>query len=144
MIAGLLLWVVAASDTSVPDKLYASGQFEQAAAIYSKLVQQAPRDVPLLLRLGATDYQLGLFPEAETQAAQLAPSDRMARQALAHAYQETNNLFQGEPLLKALVAADPGDAESWYYLGALLFDSNYYPAALNAPTLVPFTRPTLS
>ena len=61
MIAGLLLWAVAASDTALPDKLYAAGQFEQAAAIYSKLVQQAPRDVPLLLRLGATDYQLGLL-----------------------------------------------------------------------------------
>jgi tetratricopeptide (TPR) repeat protein len=156
-------------DTSAGDKLYASGQFEQAAAIYSRLLRQSPRDVSLLIRFGATEYELGSFEAAEKsfrtaaslapelvqaqvglgtsllaldrsrdsipvleRAARLTPSDPMTLRALGHAYQQQNDLFKGERILSSLVSADPSDAESWYYLGALLYDSNYYARSLEA------------
>ena len=170
MSAWLAFLLLAASiDTSAGDRLYAAGQFEQAAAAYRELLRQSPRDMKLLVRLGATLYQLGSFSEAEKffrtavsvapdspqaeiglgtsllaldrsrdavpvleKAIKLAPSDRMARRALGHAYQKENDLFKGERVLKSLVTDDPQDAESWYYLGALLYDSNYYAPALEA------------
>ena len=170
MVAWLAFLQLAASiDTSAGDRLYASGQFEQASAAYRELLQQSPRELKLLVRLGAAQYQLGSFVEAEKvfgtavtiapnsaqaevglgtsllaldrsreaipvleKAAKLAPSDRMARRALGHAYQKENDLFKGEPILKSLVADDTKDAESLYYLGALLYDNNYYARALEA------------
>jgi protein O-GlcNAc transferase len=166
----LLFWLVAVSaDTTAADRLYAAEQFEQAAAIYRQLLQQAPRDPKLLIRLGTTQYQLGVFAEAEAlfrravsitpdleqaavglgtsllaldrsreaipfleKAVKLAPADRMAQRALGHAYQKENEFFKGERVLKSLLASDAKDAESWYYLGALLYDNNYYLPALEA------------
>lgn len=170
MPAWLLFWLVAASaDTTAADRLYAAGQFEQAAVIYRQLLQQAPRDPKLLIRLGTTQYQLGVFAEAEAlfrravsitpdleqaevglgtsllaldrsreaipfleKAVKLAPADRMAQRALGHAYQKENEFFKGERVLRSLVASDGKDAESWYYLGALFYDNNYYLPALEA------------
>lgn len=56
----------------------------------------------------------------------------MALRALGRAYQMENDFFKGEHVLKSLVAVDPQDAESWYYLGALLYENNYYLPALEA------------
>ena len=165
----LALFLYANVDTSAPDRLYASGQFEKAALIYRQMVEQAPRDAALLARLGATDYQLGRYTQAESsfrravttnpemeqaevglgtvllaldrateaishleKAARLQPKDRMALRALGHAYQKTNSFFAGEHTLKTLVESDPNDWESRYYLGALLYDNNYYAPALAA------------
>ena len=137
--------------------------------IYRQLLQESPQDALLLIRLGSTKYQLGLFPDAENlfrravaiapesaqaqvglgtsllalgrsldaipfleKAAKLTPLDRMAQRALGHAYQMENHFFKGEHVLKSLVAADPRDAESWYYLGALHYENNYYLPALEA------------
>ncbi len=163
MSAWLAFFLLAASiDTSAGDRLYAAGQFEQAAAAYRELLRQSPRELKLLVRLGATEYQVESFAESEKyfrmavsiapdlaqaeiglgtsllaldrsrdavpvleKAIKLAPSDRMALRALGHAYQKQNDLFRGERILKSLLAQDPRDAESWYYLGALLYDNNY-------------------
>ncbi len=165
----LALLLFAVVDTSAGDRFYNAGQFEQAAIVYIQLLKQAPGDLNLLVRLGATQYQLGAFEKAEKlfraaaaaapelarakvglgtsllaldrsrdavpvleRAVRLDPSDQMARRALGHAYQKENDFLKGERALKALVAENPGDAESWYYLGELLYDNNYYEPALEA------------
>ncbi len=165
----LFLLFAAPADTSVADRLYAAGQFEQAAGIYRQLVQAAPGDLNLLIRLGTAEYQLGAFVKAEShfrkavsippeipqaqiglgttlialnrsreaipfleKAVKLAPKDRMAQRALGHAYLEENEFFKGERVLKSLAASDRNDWESSYYLGALLYENNYYLPALDA------------
>jgi Flp pilus assembly protein TadD len=175
MLVWLAFWLFAASllaaptDTTPGDRLYAAGQFEQAASVYGQLLRQSPRDPKLLVRLGATEYQLGSFERAEKlfrtavavepnlaaaqiglgtsllaldrsreavpfleRAARLTPSDQMALRALGHAYQKENDFLKGERVLKALVLRNPKDAESWHYLGELLYDNNYYEPALLA------------
>ncbi len=164
-----LLLLAAFIDTSAGDRMYAAGQFEQAAGFYRELLQKFPGELKLLVRLGASSYQSGSFGEAEKhfrlaatiapgsaqaevglgmsllaldrprdavpvleRALKLAPSDRMALRALGHAYQKQNDLFRGEQVLESLVREDPQDAESWYYLGVLLYDNNYYGRALAA------------
>jgi tetratricopeptide (TPR) repeat protein len=62
----------------------------------------------------------------------LDPGNAMAERALGHAYQTANRFFAGERVLRALVEAEPRDAQSWYYLGALLYENNYYEPALKA------------
>jgi len=169
MAAWLALLLAVSTHTSAGDRLYAAGQFAQAAAFYRQLLRQSPRELKLLVRLGASQYQLGSFAEAERsfrtavtiapnsaqaeiglgtsllaldrsrdavpvleKATNLAASDRMAWRALGHAYQKENDLFKGERVLQSLVEHDPQDAESWYYLGALLYDHNFYVRALEA------------
>ena len=164
-----LLLLAALISTTSGDRMYAAGQFEQAAGFYRELLKKFPGELKLLVRLGASSYQLGFFSEAEKhfrraatlapdsaqaeaglgmsllaldrprdavpileRALKLAPSDRMALRALGHAYQKQNDLFRGEPVLESLVREDPQDAESWFYLGVLLYDSNYYERALAA------------
>ena len=168
----LLCFLAASPETAPGDRLYAAGQFDQAAVVYRQLLRESPRDASLLIRLGSTQYQLGLFPEAESlfrkavtiapgsaqaqvglgtsllalsrspdaipfleKAVKLAPLDRMALRALGHAYQMENDFFKGERVLKSLVAMDPSDAESWYYLGAL-------PSLFSDPLLAPVSYPS--
>jgi len=112
---------------------YQMGSFAGAEAGFREAIAIAPNLEPAQVGLGVSLLSLGRSREAIPfleKAAKSTPSDSMALRALGHAYQERNDLFRGEPILRSLVAADPKDAESWYYLGALLYDNNYYlPAA---------------
>lgn len=114
---------------------YQMGSFAAALAEFRKAVAIAPNleqaEVGLGVSLLSLDRSREAIPFLE-KAARSKPSDRMALRALGHAYQKENDLFRGEPILKSLVAADPKDAESWYYLGTLLYDNNYYVPAAEA------------
>jgi tetratricopeptide (TPR) repeat protein len=59
-------------------------------------------------------------------------ADRESQRTLARALVARNEFPQAEKVLRALTAADPRDAESWFYLGALLYRNGYYGAALPA------------
>jgi tetratricopeptide (TPR) repeat protein len=114
---------------------YQLGAFEKAEKLFRAAVAGAPElaqaEVGLGTSLLALDRSRDAVPVLE-RAVRLAPSDRMARRALGHAYQKENDFLKGERALKALVAENPGDAESWHYLGELLYDNNYYEPALEA------------
>ncbi len=102
---------------------YQMGLFAGAEAEFRKAIAIAPALEPVQVGLGVSLLSLDRSREAIPfleKAVASAPADRMALRALGHAYQKENDLFRGEPILKSLVAADPNDAESWYYLGALL------------------------
>jgi tetratricopeptide (TPR) repeat protein len=81
--------------------------------------------------LVALDRSREAIPFLE-KAVKLAPKDRMALRALGHAYLEEHEFLKGEHVLKSLVASDRKDWESSYYLGALLYENNYYLSALEA------------
>lgn len=89
----------------------------------------AQAHVGLGTSLLALNRSLDAIPFLE-KAVKLMPQDRMGLRALGHAYQMENDFFKGEHVLRSLVAMDPTDAESWYYLGALQYQSNYYVPAL--------------
>lgn len=114
---------------------YQLGAFPEAEKFFRTAVSIAPDSAQAEIGLGTSLLALDRSREAVPvleKAVKLAPSDRMALRALGHAYQKQNDLFKGERVLKSLVAQDPQDAESWFYLGALLYDSNYYAPALEA------------
>ena len=123
-----LLLLAALIATTSGDRMYAAGQFEQAATLAP---DSAQAEAGLGMSLLALDRPRDAVPILE-RALKLAPSDRMALRALGHAYQKQNDLFRGEPVLESLVREDPQDAESWFYLEVLLYDSNYYERALAA------------
>jgi len=114
---------------------YQLGAFEQAEKLFRTAVGIAPEvaqaEVGLGTSLLALDRSKDAVPVLE-KAVRLAPADKMARRALGHAYQKENDFLKGERALKSLVAENPKDAESWYYLGELLYDNNYYEPALEA------------
>jgi tetratricopeptide (TPR) repeat protein len=114
---------------------YQLGAFEKAEKLFRAAVAASPELVQAEVGLGtsllALDRSRDAVPVLE-KAVSLAPADRMARRALGHAYQKENDLLKGERALTALVAENPRDAESWYYLGELLYDNNYYEPALKA------------
>src|SRR5436309_1123174 len=155
----ILLALLQTADLTTADQLFNTGRFAEAEAQYRRLVQKMPNEPALLWRLGACDYQLGNFAAAEKEfrkalvglgtslvalgrsdaalpflerGVKLAPSNRMARRALGHAYVEQQEFLQGEPILRRLVEEDPRDGESWFYLGTLLFNRHYDDAALSA------------
>ncbi len=114
---------------------YQLGLFPEAENLFRRAAATAPGSAQAQVGLGTSLLALGRSLDAIPfleKAVKLTPLDRMALRALGHAYQMENDFFKGEHVLKSLVAMDPGDAESWYYLGALHYENNYYLPALEA------------
>lgn len=114
---------------------YQFGSFVEAEKLFRSAITIAPTMPQAAIGLGTSllslDRSRDAVPYLE-RAVKLAPADRMARRALGHAYQLENEFFKGERTLSSLVASDPRDWESWYYLGTLLYEQNYYARALEA------------
>ncbi|PYT23980.1 MAG: hypothetical protein DMG57_30245 [Acidobacteria bacterium] len=123
-----LLWRLGACD-------YQLGNFAAAEKEFRKALVAEPNLPPALVGLGTSLVALGrsdaALPFLE-RGVKLAPSNRMARRALGHAYVEQQEFLKGEPILRRLVEEDPRDGESWFYLGTLLFNRHYDDAALSA------------
>lgn len=121
MFAGLVFLVLlAASDTTAPDRLYAAGEFAEAARLYRYLLDQAPRDFNLVLRLGATHYQLGQFPEAAKffrDAVALRPNVAQAQIGLGTTLLALEQASDALPFLEKAVKLAPSDAMARRALG---------------------------
>jgi superkiller protein 3 len=114
---------------------YQLGNFAAAEKEFRKALIAEPNMPPALVGLGTSLVALGRSADALPpleKAVRLAPSNRLARRALAHAYAERGEFLKGEPVLRRLVEEDPQDGESWFYLGTLLFNRHYDQAALSA------------
>src|SRR5260370_32243043 len=113
MHAWLAFWFLTAStDTSPGDRLYAAGQFEQAAVVYRRLLQQSPRDLKLLVRLGATQYQLRSFEQAEKlfrTAIAIAPDLEPAEVGLGTSLLALDRSRDAVPVLEKAVKLAPSD-----------------------------------
>jgi tetratricopeptide (TPR) repeat protein len=120
MLSGVVFWLFAGLDTSVPDRLYAAGQFDKAAAMYRQMLQQAPKDAGLLARLGATDYQLGLFAEAESsfrKAVAAAPEMEQAEVGLGTTLLALDRAKEAVPFLEKAARLQPKDRMALRALG---------------------------
>ena len=114
---------------------YQLGFYSEAENLFRRAVALAPASAQAQVGLGTSLLALGRSLDAIPfleKAIKLTPLDRMGLRALGHAYQMENDFFKGEHVLRSLVAIDPNDAESWYYLGALQYESNYYVPALES------------
>lgn len=99
-------------DTSAGDRLYADGQFEQAAGVYRDLLRRSPRDLNLLIRLGATQYQLGTFGAAEKffrTAVSLAPRSTQAEVGLGTSLLALGRSKEAVPVLERTAKLAPAD-----------------------------------
>ncbi len=121
MAAWLALFQLAAAiDTSAGDRLYASGQFEQASAVYGEMLGQSPRDVKLLVRLGATQYQLGSFAEAEKsfrRAVSIAPNSAQAEVGLGTSLLALDRSREAVTVLEKAIRLQPSDGMAKRALG---------------------------
>jgi tetratricopeptide (TPR) repeat protein len=121
MLACLLAyWLFAVPDTSVPDRLYAAGQFDKAAMMYREMLQQAPNEAGLLARLGATDYQLGLYTEAESsfrKAVAAAPDMEQAEVGLGTTLLALDRAREAIPFLERAARLQPKDRMALRALG---------------------------
>jgi tetratricopeptide (TPR) repeat protein len=114
---------------------YQLGNFGAAENSFRRAMRAEPNLAPALVGLGTSLVALGRAVEALPfleKAVKLAPANPMARRALGHAYVECEDFLKGEEILRPLVEEDPRDWESWFYLGTLLFNRHYDPAALTS------------
>jgi tetratricopeptide (TPR) repeat protein len=128
-----LIVCLLATDLSAAGRLYTEGRYQDAATAYSQALRDTPTSVQALLGMGKSLIGLGDPRKALSyleQAKDLDRGNREIRRTWAHALAESHQFFPAEEALKQLTAADPKDAESWYYLGALYYKSGYYGAAL--------------
>jgi predicted Zn-dependent protease len=134
MIALLALLLMAAGGTRADaDALVQVGRYKEAADIYFALLRDAPRDASLLDAMGQTLRQMQQ-PRAAVAFFQrevaVDPANRAAERSLAAALEEGNAPEEARRLLTQLTISDPADAESWYLLGLLSYQTGYYTAAI--------------
>ncbi len=66
------------------------------------------------------------------RALERAPTDRMARLALARSLTELGEFLRADELLRGLTEEEPGDREAWSFLATLRFRHGYHEQALEA------------
>jgi tetratricopeptide (TPR) repeat protein len=121
MAAWLTLLLLAASiDTGAGDRMYAAGEFAQAAGFYRDLLTQFPGDPKLLVRLGAAQYQMGSFAEAEKHfrmAVTKAPGSAQAEVGLGMSLLALNHAEKAVPVLERALKLAPSDRMALRALG---------------------------
>ena len=61
-----IIVLAAAAGVSTADSHFANKEFEKAAQAYSALLEEAPDNMAIVMRLGACEYELGNYAGAET------------------------------------------------------------------------------
>ncbi|MBI3432236.1 MAG: sulfotransferase [Hydrogenophilales bacterium] len=97
------------------NQLALDGRFEEACTLYQVVSRTDPSDVEVWAKLGATQYRLGRYPEAEAsarRALKLAPHLAFAQHTLALALQGQGKLDDAAALLEHALAQQPNSAET--------------------------------
>lgn len=97
------------------NQLALDGRFEEACTLYQAVGRIDPSDVEVWAKLGATQYRLGRYPEAETsarRALKLAPHLAFAQHTLALALQGQGKLDDASALLEHALTQQPNSAET--------------------------------
>jgi tetratricopeptide (TPR) repeat protein len=106
---------------------------QKAKAIFAELLSSAVDPAQASLLLGRISYEGGRFSEAETSllaALERDPNLPGARLELAKVYISQRQNAKALALLRALVSANPEDADAQYFLGALLATEQNFAASL--------------
>lgn len=101
-------------------KLFASRQFDAAAAKYQMVLNAYPDSLYALSNLGVVRFQQGNYPEAEKmlrEAVQVAPQDAFSHSILGIVLYQQGKYDEAVSILTRAVALDPNDAKSRNYLG---------------------------
>jgi len=116
------------------DALFQSGRYKEAADSYLALLRASPSDPALLDAMGQTLRQMHLsrsaVPFFQREFA-LNPANRGAGRSLAVALAESDAPDEARRVLDQLTSSDPADAQSWYLMGVLSYQSGYYTAAID-------------
>ena len=97
------------------NQLALDGRFEEACTLYQAVSKIDPSDVEVWAKLGATQYRLGRYLEAEAsarRALKLAPNLAFAQHTLALAMQGQGKLDDAATLLEHALAQQPNSAET--------------------------------
>ena len=114
---------------------YQGEDFEAAATSFRTALETQPDNGRALAGLGMSLNALERPAEARPvleRAVERAPSDRMARLALAHSLTELGEFLRADELLRHLTEEEPEDWEAWSFLARLRFRHNYHEQALEA------------
>jgi tetratricopeptide (TPR) repeat protein len=125
----VFLLFAAPADRSAADRLYAAGQVEEAAGIYRRLLHDAPGDLDLLIRLGTTQYQLGVFAEAESlfrKAVSAGPGIPQAQIGLGMSLVALDRSREAIPFLEKSVKLAPKDRMAFRALGHAYLEENEF------------------
>jgi tetratricopeptide (TPR) repeat protein len=134
------LWALPqnAVGTDLPDRLqFAESlckrkKFQEAENAYKSLLVAFPNDSQVLTKLGRCYLAMGRSRDAAQTFNEVLlrkSDDYEANLDMAHALVDLNRFVPAEHILKKLVGDRPGDGESWYYLGVLMYQNGYFGAA---------------
>ncbi len=97
------------------NQLALDGRFEEACTLYQAVSRTDPSDVEVWAKLGATQYRLGRYPDAEAstrRALKLDPHLTFAQHTLALALQGQGKLDDAAALLERALTQQPNSAET--------------------------------
>jgi len=101
-------------------KLFASRQFDAAAAKYQIILNAYPESLYALSNLGVVRFQQGNYPDAEKllrEAVRVAPQDAFSHSILGIVLYQEGKYDEAVSVLTRAVALDPNDPKSRNYLG---------------------------
>jgi Flp pilus assembly protein TadD len=115
--------------------LLASGSPKEAAALFQRAADLAPRDVRPRIGLGQSMAALGRLEDAEhayLKAIEVAPAALEPRMILAHLYREHSRPLTAVQTLEGAAQSHPENARVWYVLGHAYGDVNQRERARDA------------
>lgn len=123
------LFLAASFSVSEADRLYAAGDFAKASVVYRGLLKTSPRDVGLLIRLGAAEYQMQVFASSEKlfrSAASLSPASAQAQVGWGTALLALDRPGDAVPVLERAVRLAPLDGMALRALGHAYQKNNQF------------------
>lgn len=126
---------------------YLNEDYENAATMAERAVENDPGNVVLHVWLGRIYYQLQRFDEATAafdKAIELDPDNSIAYEALAQIEEETNDLVGAVDTYKKLIEITPNSAFLYYRLGSSLVQMNDTAGARTALEKAVQLNPTLA
>jgi Flp pilus assembly protein TadD/predicted nucleic acid-binding Zn-ribbon protein len=112
--------------------LFAQKRYDEAAAVYQKMIDKYPESLYAWSNLGVVRFQQQNFPEAQkalAQAVKLSPTDAFSHSILGIVYYSLGKYDDAVSTLTRAKALDPNDAKTRNYLGIACSQKGWQEAA---------------
>lgn len=112
--------------------LFANQKFDEAAALYQKVLNAYPESLYALSNLAVVRFQQQNYPQAEValrDAVRLAPQDAFSHSILGIVLYQQGKYDEAVEILTRAVALDPGDPKTRNYLGIAASQKGWQEAA---------------
>lgn len=112
--------------------LFAQKRYDEAAAVYQKMIDKYPESLYAWSNLGVVRFQQQNFPEAQKalqQAVKLSPTDAFSHSILGIVYYSLGKYDDAVSTLTRAKALEPNDAKTHNYLGIACSQKGWQEAA---------------